>query len=1047
MKGFRRLLTAAILAVGAAPATWAAMDGSTCNTGSPQEESVQQTGKTIRGVVKDETGEPMIGVTVVLIDGRGTITDLDGRFTLADVQENEVLTVSYVGYKEAKVIVRGKADFDIKLLPDNQLIDEVVVIGYGVQKKSNVTGAISSLKADDMKNNSMTNAAQALQGKVSGVQVVNNSGAPGAAPIIRVRGYSSNGSSDPLYIVDGLKVDDISYLEPSSIQSMEILKDAATAAIYGAEAGNGVVLITTKGGDKGKTQVTLDAQWVFSSLAHRVDLMNADEYIDFYSDALGSAFDTMQDLYYIDGTDTDWQDEMFETGIMQKYNLSLSGGNDQGKFFFGLGYMKNDGIIKLDRDYYKRLSGQINASYKIRPWLEVGTNTTLMSSTSSTLSESNNQYGVLRDVVLMDPLTPVYYDSDNLPTNVQTAIDNGLSVIQDDKGRYFGLSYMLGRMNTLGQVYLTDQKYKKQSVNGSVYINIQPWDNLSFTSRLGYTLSSESDRSYDKRRWTDIDATSTDTDPTLSEYVYTTRYYQWENFINYTIETKYAGNYSLMAGMSYSDYEQDYAGGQTNELSSEADNFIYLDYSTNTADDYVSGLTTQKRKIGYYARMSWDFLNRYTVQVNFRADSYDTAYLDFDHKWGYFPSVSLGWTFSEEDFMKKLIGKTFTYGKLRGSYGVNGSISNLGSYAYAATLLAGKNNTVDNMTYWLNGELITGVYPNSTQANPKLRWERSKQFDLGLDLRFFDNRLSFTADYYYKLTDGLLVQSTAALMTGYQNVYQNVGKVVNKGLEFELDWKGSIRDFKYGIKANISTLSNKVTEYEGEGSRLSGSSFLNAGSSMSYFEEGYPLWYIRAYHYTGPNASTGESTYEDVDGDGNITDSDKMSFGSGIPNLTYGLTLSASYKGFDLNVYGAGASGNKLIYGMMSVSSTVYYNRPEFLYKDRWTSTNTNASLPSATYLQDDDKLYSSNLMVKDASFFKIKQIQLGYSLPKSVLNALTMTNARVYVSLENFFTFTNYPGSDPEVNASGNTASAMTFDYGAYPQAKSVMFGVNVAF
>ena len=1045
-----RVLRYSALAALTAALALPAAAGDTGRVTSLSTESLQQAGKTIKGVVKDETGEPMIGVTVSLGGGRGTITDLDGQFTLAEVKETDVITISYVGYKDVVLPVKGKAQFDIKLQPDNQLIDEVVVIGYGVQKKSNVTGAISSLKADDMKNNSMTNAAQALQGKVSGVQVVNNSGAPGANPTIRVRGYSSNGSSDPLYIVDGLKVDDISYLDPNSIKSMEILKDAASAAIYGAEAGNGVVLITTKAGDKGKTQVTLDAQFIFSSLANKVDLMNAEQYIDFYGDALGDAFTVLQDTYYIDGTDTDWQDEMFETGTMQKYNLTLSGGNDNGTFFFGLGYMKSDGMVKLDNDYYKRLTGQINASYKIRPWLEIGTSNTIMSSTSSTLSESNNQYGLLKDILLMDPLTPVYYDSDNLPANVQEAISNGMGVIQDDKGRYYGLSYMLNSLNPLGAVDISEVKYKSQSVNGSAYINLTPIKNFIFTSRLGYTIGSVSDKEYTPRRWTSIAATSTDTDLSLTESIYTTRYYQWENFANYTWETKSAGNFGFMAGMSYSDYEQEYAGGQTNELSSEADNFIYLNYSTNTSDDYVLGGTTYRRKIAYYGRLSWDFMDRYNVQVNFRADSYDTAYLDFDHKWGYFPSVSIGWTFSEEDFMKKLVGETFTYGKLRASYGVNGSISNLGSYAYAATLKAGMYDTtssIGNMAYWLNGELVTGVYPNTTQANPKLRWERSKQFDVGLDLRFFDNRLSLTADYYYKKTDGLLVQSTASLMTGYQYVYQNVGEVINKGLELELDWKGNIGDFKYGVKANFSTLSNNVKEYLGEGARIDGSSILSAESPMTYFEEGYPLWYIRGYKITGVDSTTGQATFADLDNDGEITDSDRTKLGKAIPDFTYGLTLSASYKGFDLNIYGAGASGNKLIYGMMSASSDSYYNRPLFLYEDRWTSTNTSGSVPSATYQLNDSRLFMSDLFVKDASFFKIKQIQLGYTLPKSVLNALTMTNARVFVSLENFFTFTSYPGTDPETNASSYTASAMAFDYGAYPQAKSVMFGFNVAF
>ena len=1014
-------------------------------------EALQQAGKTITGQVKDDTGEPLIGVSISLGGGRGTITDFEGNFQLEDVKEEDILTISYVGYQEMKLPVKGKTRFDVKMITEDEVLEEVVVIGYGVQKKSNVTGSISSIKAEDMKNNSMTNAASALQGKVSGVQVVNNSGAPGAAPTIRVRGYSSNGSSDPLYIVDGLKVDDISYLDPSSIKSMEILKDAASAAIYGAEAGNGVVLITTKSGDKGKTLVTFDAQFIYSTVANKVDMMNAEQYINFYSEALGDGFYALYDLYNISGTDTDWQDVMYETGKMQKYNFSVSGGNDQGTFYVGLGYMNNDGIVVMDRDYYKRLTGQVNASYKIKPWLEVGTTNTIMSSTGSTLSESNIQYGFMKGILQTDPLTPVYYDSNNLPTNVQTAIDNGLGVITNSKGQYYGLSYMNSELNPLGTVDITEQKDKMQSLNGSVYMNITPFKNFVFTSRLGYTIGSVTEQSYNPDRWTNILDPTSDTTMALYKEHYSTRYYQWENFANYLLETENAGNFGLMVGMSYSDYEQESTTVQTNDLSSTASNFRYPEYSTNTADDYVGGYTAYKRKIAYYGRLSWDFLNRYNVQFNFRADAYDTAYLDFDHKWGYFPSVSVGWTFTQEPFMQKIVGSGFSFGKLRVSYGVNGSVSNLGSYAYASTLKAGTYDTdwgVGNMTYWMDGKLVTGVYPSSTLANAKLKWEESKQIDVGLDLRFLNGHLSFAADYFYKLTDGLLVESTAALTTGTSSIYQNVGKVVNKGFEFELDYKGNIGKFEYGIKANISTLSNNVKEYMGEGARIEGSGLLSSSySAMTYFEEGYPLWYIRGFNFIGVDESDGSAIYEDVNGDGEITDDDRTCLGKAIPDFTYGLTLTAAYKGFDFSIYGAGASGNKMVYAILSASSGSYQNRPTFLYEDRWTETNTSASMPAAVYQLNDDKFKNSSAFVHSASYFKIKQIQLGYTVPKKATNYLGLQSLRAFISLENFFTFTDYPGSDPEVNASGYAASALALDYGGYPMSKSVMFGFNVSF
>lgn len=1004
----------------------------------------------VTGTVVDENGQPMIGVSVTVSAGVGAVTNMDGEFTLENVPANAVLTFSYVGYQELKVSIVGKEHLTVVMQPDTEVLDEVVVVGYGVQKKSNVTGAISSVKAEDMKNSVITNAAAALQGKVSGVQVVNNSGAPGAAPTIRVRGYSSNGSSNPLYIVDGLKVSDISYLDPNSVQSMEILKDAATAAIYGAEAGNGVILITTKTGNKGKTNITFDAQWTFSNLAGKVDLMNASQYSDFYTEALGETFTTLYKAYHIAGTDTDWQDQVYETGKMQKYNVGFQGGNDQGSFFVSMGWMNNDGIVKLSKDYYRRLNGQVNASYKLRPWLEVGTSNTLMATSSATLNESNNQYGLFKDILLQDPLTPVYYDTQNLPVRIKTAIENGLKPAQASNGMYYGYSWLNNGMNPLAGIDLAQAKNKVSTINGSTYANITPLKNLVVTSRLGYTIGNVTQKSYNPIRLGGYFGDTND-DLKLNQAQYATRYYQWENFFNYLIETNAWGNLGVMGGMSYSDYTQDSAGGQTNQLTNTKNNFVHLQYSTNGADDYVLGLTTKRRQIAYYGRLSWDFMDRYYAQLNFRADSYDAAFLDLDHNWGYFPSVSLGWTFSNEDFMKSRVGDTFSYGKLRLSYGVNGSISNLGNYMYAATLRAGQmdpSTNTANMTYWMDGRLVTGVYPSAVLANPKLRWERSKQFDVGLDLRFFRGKLAATMDYYHKLTDGLLVQSASQYSTGTSTVFQNLGKVVNKGFELELDWKDQIGDFNYGIKAEIGTVKNLVKEYKGTGTRIDGAGILSAASALTFFEEGYPLWYIRGYKLAGVDESTGKPIYEDIVEDGEITDADRTNLGSGIPDFTYGLTLNASWKNVDVIVYGSGAQGNELVYGMISASPQAHFNRPLFVTQDRWTPTHTQASMPGAVYqINDAGRFNNSSAFVHDASFFKIHQIQMGYSLPKRWLTPLTLTHLRAYISLDNYFTFTDYPGSDPEVNASAGSASALALDYGGYPMSKSISFGFNVAF
>lgn len=1005
---------------------------------------------TVTGTVVDESGQPLIGATVSYAPGKGSVTDLDGKYTITNVPAGATLTVSYVGYKEKKLSVGNKSMLNIQLQPDSKVLEDVVVIGYGVQKKSNVTGAISGIKSGDLENKVNANAAEALQGKVSGVQVVNNSGAPGASPSIRVRGYSSNGNSEPLYVVDGLKVSDISYLEPSAIESIEVLKDAASAAIYGAEAGNGVVLITTKNGGEGKTQITFDAMLSYSSLAKKVDMMNAKDFIQ-YNKELSAGFEGQLDKYYDGTTDTDWQDVYYHTGVMQKYNLGVSGNNSHGSFYTSLGYMQNNGMVVGKNDLYKRFTMQINASYNLRPWIEVGTNNSLSYIRSASISEGSLMYGQMANILRMDPLTPVEYPGGlaGAPSYVQEAYANGMMPYQDPgNGNFYGVSWSNGISNPVSDLYRNNPKNRAFGIYGMTYANFKPFKGFVFTSRLGYRFMNLVSNNYIRPGWFNfVDNGTSGAVPTpyLDNFQHTQRYYQWENFFNYNFTWKKM-DFGVMAGMSYSDNDVDRTGANTDQLSNTASNFRYLDYSTANANDVVYGYNDTKRQIAYYGRLSWSFLNRYNVQVNFRADSYDSHYLDLDHNWGYFPSVSAGWTFTNEKFMKNLVSRNgLTSGKLRLSWGKNGSISNLGEYQYAATLASGPTTggfpmPIYQNSYYIDGKLHVGTYPGEYLANPSLRWEESKQFDLGIDLRFLNDRLTFTMDYYNKLTDGLLARSVAPLVTGTNYVYQNLGKVKNTGFEFEAEWRDHIGDFTYDIKGNLATVKNKVTKFRGKGLRDSGASLSSISTPVTYFEEGYPLWYIRGYQLDGVDEATGKAIYHDFDNDGEITDADRTNLGKGIPDFTYGISINLSYKNFDFSAYGAGASGNSLIYGLASGSK----QKPMFLYNGRWTESNHNASLPSAVY-QNDEKFYSSSAMVFSASYFKIKQIQLGYTLPKMLLNKIGVNSIRAYFSLDNFFTITNYPGNDPEAHSSDS--NAMAVDMAGYPIAKSVSFGINVGF
>ncbi len=1015
----------------------------------------------INGTIKDENGEPLIGATIV-VDGttNGTITMVDGSFSLNNVPINSTVEFSFIGYVAKKVIVKDQTTFNIVLNSNVADLDEVVVVGYGIQKKSNVTGAISSIKTEDLSNRSASNAASALQGKVSGVQVMNNSGAPGSSSTLRIRGFSSNGVSDPLYIVDGLKVPDIDYLDPDNIDRIEILKDAASAAIYGAEAGNGVVLVTTKTGKVGTSKIFFNSKFSTVNIANKLNLLDAHDYINYIKEA-GTSDNQLSENYYNDPSsyvnnklaDTDWQDECFTTGYRQSYTLGMQGANDKGSYFLSLNYLDYDGILKGSQDAYNRISAQMNASYKIKDWIEVGFTNTIDKSKLKKINED----GVTREaatsmIYILDPLTPVEY-ADGLTgasSTIQDAVADGYEPYKNKKtGNYYGYSNWTGLGNPLGIINRDNTYTDVFNINGTIYGNLKPVKGLIFTSRLGYRLRNNYNYSYTAPYWGNVGMYTYL--PELSTSQSSSVYYQWENFANYSLKLN-KSTISAIAGSSFIEQKIHSMESTTYELESLNDNYLYLDYSTSSAVDEIDGNTTEKAQIAYYGRLSWDFDDKYNLQFNFRADSYDAAYLDLDHNWGYFPSVSAGWTVSNEGFMKNNNESMLTYLKLRASYGKNGSISNLANYMYSSALITGSYNY-----YYMNGVLYGGTYPNEYLANPSLRWEESTQIDIGIDARFFSDRLNITADYYDKNTDGLLIESTSNLTTGTSTVFQNVGIVNNHGFEFDIEWKDKVsKNFNYGFKANIATVSNLVKEYKGKGTRIEGTDVGNTDITVSYFEEGYPIWYLRGYKLSGINESDGSPIFEDMDGDNIITAEDKTFIGDGVPDFTYGATLTMNYKNFDLLIYGTGSYGADIMYGLTN-HETSGLNRIQFLYDERWTSENTKASRPSAMY-QTDSKYLSSDAMVFDGSFFKIKQIQLGYNLPNKWLKKLDISSLRTYVSFENFFTFTSYPGMDPEIRTSSNTTSdpdatpsgktySMAIDEGGYPIAKSIMFGINLTF
>ncbi len=995
----------------------------------------QQTKKQISGTVADVNGQPIIGANVVEKGTtNGTVTDLAGKFTI-HVNSDARLQISYIGYVAQEISTAGKTSLNIIMQGDAKSLEDVVVIGYGAQRKSDVTGAITSVKEDDLASRSVENVQQALQGKAAGVQVMGGSSAPGTSPAVRIRGISSNssGNSEPLYIVDGLRVKDIAYLDPNNIKSMEILKDGASAAIYGVEAGNGVVLITTKGGTQGEGAIFYNVNYGNTSLARKPKLMNAQQYVD-YNKAAGNSLVNDWDGV----TDTDWSEALYgDGGTFQRHTLGFEGGNDKGSLYSAVSYMKNDGMYYGDKDYINRLSFQLNATYNIKPWLEFSSNNTIENSDYSRVGDGINKQGY-NSAYYYDPLTPLFFDKDNLPQYMKDLIAarGDDMFMKNENGDYAAVPrYNADNTNPMTWYYSQDSEHKDFNLRGATSLNFKPVAGFVFTSRVGYRLGSEDYRYYGSPVYFSIS-------PRAKLYyeteTVTDRFYEWENFANFN-RTFDRHNVYAMAGMSYSSGWRNYTRGSTDEFTNGAPNFHYLDYSASGANDGVGGSVSRNKKMSYFGRIGYAYNDRYMVQANFRADAFDASKLSKDNRWGYFPSVSAGWTMSNEAFMEDISPGILSYLKVRASYGVNGNVNVLNGYLYATYLnLPGY--------YPIGGGLVNTISPSSVLANPTLNWEESKQTDVGIDARFLNDRLAFTLDYYNKNTTGQLVQITPPLSTGTTQMWKNVGKVNNSGFEFDVDWQDKIADFTYGIRANLATLHNKVTQLN-EVQKPIEDSYSNG---FVYFYKDQPVWSYYGYEYLGPDPETGQAIYKDQDGNDEINEADKVFLGSAIPKFHYGVTLSAAYKGFDFTAFGSGSSGGEMV---VSVRGSATANQLAEFWTDSWDVKGADAKYPHPT--PTDDKFARSSAQLMNASYFKIKQLQLGYTIPAQLMQKIKITRLRIFTSLDNFFTFSKYPGMDPESvsvtppNTKGNISStgAMGMDYGDYPSPKTMTFGLNLSF
>ena len=1001
----------------------------------------------ITGTVLDADSDmPLPGVNVIIKNTtKGVATDFDGNFSLEDVPLSSTLVFSYVGFVTKEVQVINSNPITVQLMPDSQSLDEVIIVGYGKQKVTNVSGSISTVKSEAIEQLKPVRAEEALQAQASGVNVV-TSGSPGAAPAIAIRGVVSNAGSSPLVVIDGIQqtIADLNALNPNDIESMNVLKDAATAAIYGVKGGNGVILITTKSGNRsGKTVFNFDASYGIQEVTRNIDVLNASEYAAIVNEASANAgnglvFDDISNL----GTGTNWQDEVFRNAPIENYSLSAAGGSDKMTYFFSGSFLGQEGVVgDGDKSYFDRLTLAERVNFDLSDKFTFITNTNFTNIKGRGLPE-NSITSVLSNALNFDPMVPVY----------------------DANGNY-SISETITQeiVNPLTQI---DNTYNYSNTNklfGKLELQYEPIKDLMVSSRFSYNYVDVYSKNFSPLSYYGVGHTATNAHPDLSPIVTvdeetgeetsthsrvseskTTYFtYTYELFGNYDFTINENHNFATVAGFSMQRYKGENLTG--NAVDIPFNSWEYADITSATGDlasQTTSAWVDIKRNISYFGRVNYDYKEKYLFSFTGRVDG--STVFGADKKYGFFPSGSLGWVISKEDFFNT---NTISYLKLRGSYGNVGNDNVANQFSSITTF----------PKYTFDGNIITGSTLGYA-PDPELSWESQIQMNAGFDLKLFDNALSLTADYYKKTTEDLIFSATGGPTSGtLPPPVRNIGTSETSGLDVSLIYNKAIsEDFSINTSVNFTTVDTEVTEVNNDSKRQAGGGYGIPFTTVGYFEEGYSPWYFYGYktdgifqnqleidtHATQNGAVPGDIRYVDVNGDGVIDDEDRTEIGNPFPDMVIGWNLGINYKNFDFNVSTYASVGND-IYRAYERNST-YTNRSASVL-DRWTGPGTSNSEPRVSFEDDNNNTRASDRYIEDGSYFRVKNIQLGYTLPKGFYDATGLTNVRIYAQVKNAFTFTEYSGYDPEIT-SGNFADT-GIDRGTYPIPRIWMMGINVKF
>ena len=979
---------------------------------------------------------------------RGTITDFDGMYNI-EANKGDIIVCSFMGYKSIEHKVESEGPVNFKLESDNQMLDEVVAIGYGTMKKSDLTGAVSSIKADQLQKTPAAGLDQALQGRAAGVTVNANSGQPGAAAEVRIRGIGTTNNSAPLYVVDGVMLDNITFLSPNDIESTEILKDASATAIYGSRGANGVILITTKKGKEGKANISFNGYIGFQNSPKRLDLMKSQEMAEtiiglnnvaseknFYEkngfNAWLQGYRLGNSPYYpVDydyaSVETDWQDQVFRSNApIQNYSLSIDGAGENYNYLVSGSYFNQQGTI-IGSDY-ERITVRTNSSFKVRKWLKVGENFSISSSKGRNAMYNNASPGasILSAALAMAPWDPTHY-----------ALGATNNAGKDLGGQIAASSNFKNVVNPFSMVQNSHPEDKIERFVGDIYLEIYPIKGMTFRSDVSMDLQYNRNKLFkDAYEYSSFDKSDKNF---LSSSMSRGMRLMWENILTYNVDIKDHG-LSFMVGQTMEEYNYYTIGGSGASILNPSNNNWYLNQTTDDRT-FASDGAARERRFSLLGRAHYSYKSRYMLTVNFRADASSKFP---EHLWGYFPSTALAWRISEEPFMQNF--SNLDNLKLRAGWGQIGN-DKIGENSFTLSMFNAGPTFVD---YILGSEqILANGATVLTYVNQGGKWETTEQFNIGLDFGFWNNKLFGSVEFYQRDTKDMLmfVKAPAHVGNRYDGV-KNVGTVRNRGIEIQLDHMNQVGEFSYNIGANVSFVENKLTALNG-GAPIYG--------DVTLVDKGLPLYTFWGYEYEGIYQSdseawqhlhsydynelpvhAGDAKFKDLNGDGKIDDNDKTNLGNPFPWLTYGLNLGAEYKGFDLQLFFQGVFGNE-IYNAVRVRTEGNGTESTLCTQMRnvWTEANPIGTIPNP--YGNSMNYATSSRFVESGAYLRLKNIQLGYTVPRSLTQKATINRLRFYISASNLFTLTNYSGYDPGVGGGVN--------YGNYPQSRTFTFGVNVDF